>query len=457
MTNLFYTKKTRIKVNIDHLFAWHETKAAIARLTPPWVDLKMVGHTGGIEKGTQVKFILKIFGIPFAWEAKHIEYEKNRLFRDKQTRGPFKTWIHTHEFEPVSENESIMKDHVEYQLPFGLLGKLFQRMPQRDLKRIFRYRHRVLKDDLENLPDAFQKKTILISGASGTIGQALVPFLETSGHRVIKLVRRSPLPENDELFWDPEKGILDLDDNLNIDAVINLNGLDISRGRWSKQQKEKIISSRTNPTVLLAQKIIQLKKKPAVFLSSSAIGYYGNRNETILTEKDISGDRFISKVCRKWEIASQKALHEGIRTVQLRIGIVLTPAGGALQRMIPAFLLGMGTKVSHGNQYMSWISMEDVLGAIHHILFDESISGPVNLTAPNPVTNSEFTRCLASVLRRPAFFTLPPFMVTLLWGQMGKETLLDSARVRPHKLIKSGYTFRFSKITAALKHSMGLE
>lgn len=454
-----YTKQTKIRTDVGRLFAWHERDGAVSRMTPPWVPLKLVHHSGGIQKGTRVRFILRIFGIPFAWEAEHVQYEKNRLFRDIQRKGPFKSWIHTHGFEAVSQNESLMTDHVDYELPYGLLGRLFSRLSVKDMERIFTYRHRVLTADLENLPDLYQPMTILVSGAGGTIGSALIPFLTTSGHRVIRLVRRPCEPGRDEIFWDPDKGILDLDDALQIDAVINLNGLDISRGRWTDRQKEKIIRSRTRPTELLIRTLAGRKRKPTVFLSASAIGFYGNRGSTVLTEKEDAGDRFISRVCYQWETACMKKdpflADSSIRRVQMRIGIVLTPAGGALERMHLPFLAGLGTTVSHGRQYMSWISMEDILGAIHHLLFDPSIEGPVNLTAPNPVTNAQFTHALARVLNRPAVFRLPAFMVKLLWGQMGQETLLDSARVVPEKLIQSGYRFRFPRIDDAFAHCLG--
>ncbi len=450
-----YKKETRISTDIEQLFRWHERKGAVSRLTPPWVSLKLVNHSGGIETGTQVHFILKIFGIPFVWQAEHIDYKKNILFRDQQTKGPFKSWIHTHGFEKLSDTESLMVDHVRYQLPFGIFGRMFGPLSRKDMARIFTFRHRVLKDDLEQMPGNFHPMTILVSGASGTIGSALVPFLMTCGHRVIRLVRRKPDPSNDEVFWDPDQGILDLDEDLGIDAVINLNGLDISRGRWTDDQKDKIIQSRTRPTALLIKKMSQRAVTPKVFLSSSAIGYYGHGGERLLTEADSCGDRFISGVCREWEDASRVGNASGMRVVQLRIGIVLTPAGGAVERMVFPFLLGLGTKVSRGDQYMSWISMEDTLGSIHHILFNEDIKGPVNLTAPNPVTNKVFTTTLARVLNRPAWFTLPSFVVRLLWGQMGEETLLDSARVAPQALAETGYQFRFTGIENALRHALG--
>ncbi len=455
MTDLEFEKRTLIDAPVSNVFSWHERQGAVSRLTPPWVSLALVHHSGGIETGTQVHFVLKIFGLPFVWEAEHIAWKKNHMFRDHQVQGPFKKWVHTHGFEKVSDNRTIMVDHVTFVLPFGILGRLFKKLALKDLGRIFTYRHRVLKDDLETMPRKFTPLTILISGASGTIGKSLVPFLRTSGHKVLQLVRRNPRPGSDEISWDPDNGLLELDDSMGIDAVINLNGMDISRGRWTRSKKQRILSSRTGPTRLLMEKLAGLEKKPFVFICASAIGYYGNAEDNRLTERAPSGNRFISSVCRQWEEAAMTGVPHETRLVTLRIGIVLTPAGGALERLFPVFALGLGTRISHGHQYMSWVSMEDVLGAVHHILFNPEICGPVNMTAPAPVTNREFTGSLAAVSRRPAWFVLPGFLVRLFWGQMGKETLLDSARVLPEKLVKSGYVFRFPDIDSAMRHALG--
>jgi len=208
-------------------------------------------------------------------------------------------------------------------------------------------------------------------------------------------------------------------------------------------------------TALLAQKISEMKHPPSVFISSSAIGWYGEGNDRILTENAPTGDSFISSVCDQWEKASLAAQIAGIRTVQLRIGVVLTPAGGALARMLLPFSLGLGTRLSHGNQYMSWISMDDALSGILHILENETIQGAVNLTAPHPVTNKEFTRSLGRVLSRPAFFVIPRWVARALWGRMGEETLLTSARVIPEKLLKNGFVFEHNELTPALKDMLG--
>jgi len=456
MRHNVYKKRTRIKASVETLFAWHARDGAISRLTPPWAPLKMVSRIGhGIQKGVKVIFKISVFKIPMIWEAEHIDYQANKMFKDRQVRGPFSKWEHTHEFIAEGKENSIMEDMLEFELPFGFLSRPFYGFAKKEFERMFSYRHRVLKYDLEHHADISLKKRILISGASGTIGNVLVPFLRTCGHEVIRLVRKKKTLLMDELFWDPYKGILDLETAGPFDAVINLNGVDISRGRWTEKKKKQILDSRTIPTRLLADKMKNLEYKPEVFISSSAIGFYGERKDTILTETDDMGDCFISNVCRLWEDASMDAQKAGIRTVQLRIGVVLTPAGGALARMELPFKTGCGVRIAHGRQYMSWISMDDTISGIYHILTHEGIHGPVNLTAPNPVTNTVFSKTLARVFSKKVFIVLPRWVAQALWGQMGKETLLSSARVRPEKILDNGFKFQHETLFVALKDMLG--
>ncbi|NOX34678.1 MAG: TIGR01777 family protein [Deltaproteobacteria bacterium] len=456
MNHNVYIKRTKINVPVEKVFAWHESKGAISRLTPPWAPLKMIDHKGrGIQKGVKVVFRLRIFNIPMTWEAEHTDYQENKFFKDRQVKGPFAKWEHTHNFIPDGRASSIMEDKVEFKLPLGFLSRPFYFFALKEFERMFSYRHRVLKYDLEHNAGKTKNKRILVSGASGTIGSILVPFLRTLGHKVIRLVRKTSDLSSDELFWDPYNDTLDLDKAGPIDAVINLNGIDISRGRWTAKQKKRIIDSRIIPTRFLARKIAGLDPKPLVFISSSAIGFYGERKDKVLIETDDMGEYFISKVCKLWEDASVDAQNSGIRTVQLRTGVVLTPAGGALKRMERPFRAGCGVRLSHGRQYMSWISMDDALSGILHILNNDKIKGPVNLTGPNPVTNLEFSKTLARVFSKKVFFRLPELLALALWGQMGKETLLASARVRPGKLLDNGFSFQHETLFFALKDMLG--
>lgn len=451
-----YIKKTKINAPVEKVFRWHERDGAILRLTPPWAPLRMIDRKGpGVKNGVRVVFEIKMFGLPMKWVAEHFEYKENRQFKDRQVKGPFALWEHTHRFIPQEDGSTVMEDKVKFRLPFGLLSRPFYGYAKKEFERMFAYRHRVLKHDLENDADRTAPRRILISGAGGTIGSALIPFLKTCGHEVVRLVRKKGELKEGELFWDPYEGVLDLESAGRFDAVINLNGIDISRGRWTNKQKRRIIASRTQPTNLLVEKMSQLKDKPNVFLSSSAIGYYGDAKSRELDESSENGACFIAKVCRRWENQSRGAERVGIRTVQLRIGIVLTPSGGALQRMQHPFRLGCGVRLAGGEQYMSWISMDDILSSIRFLIDSERIHGPVNLTAPEPVTNLVFSDTLASVFSRKVRFVMPKFIARLLWGQMGKETLLASARVRPAKLMENGFVFQHETLVSALEDLLG--
>ena len=290
---------------------------------------------------------------------------------------------------------------------------------------------------------------IVISGASGLIGTQLVKHLANNGHEVVRLVRRSP--KSGEVQWNPAAGSLDAAALEGSDAVIHLSGAGIGDKRWTNAYRKEILDSRTQTTALLANTIASLTQKPKVFLSGSAIGIYGARNDEQLTEVSTHGTGFLADVCEQWEAAAKPAVDAGVRTVFLRTGIVLTPNGGALKKLLPLFKLGAGGKFGNGKQWQSWISLDDEIGAIEHLL-TANVSGAVNLTAPNPVTNAEFTKVLASVLKRPAIVPVPTFAPKiLLGGELADALLFTGQRVIPAALNASGYTFKHSTLESALR------
>jgi uncharacterized protein (TIGR01777 family) len=289
---------------------------------------------------------------------------------------------------------------------------------------------------------------ILVSGASGSIGAAFLPFLQARGVAVTRLVRHSAAAK-DQVIWDPARPVPP-ETVSGFDAVIHLSGETIV-GRWTEAKKRRIIESRSQGTGHLAEAAAQAAQRPRVLISASAVGYYGNRGNEILREESPSGDGFTAEICRKWEGATQPAAAAGIRTAQMRIGVVMSADGGALPKMITPFRLGLGGRLGSGRQWWSWVSVDDVAGAIHHVLTHDTLHGPVNTAAPNPVTNAEFTSILASVLRRPAIFPMPAFAVKLLFGEMGEELFLGSQRVVPAKLAASGYQFQHPALKNALQ------
>ena len=289
---------------------------------------------------------------------------------------------------------------------------------------------------------------ILVSGSSGPIGAALLPSLKAQGFTVTRLVRTSGAGR-DQIVWDPSQP-LSPDLVSGFDAVIHLAGESIV-GRWTDAKKRRILESRAQGTGHLAEAAGKASQPPRVFISASAIGFYGNRGDEILREDSPPGEGFAAEICRQWEGATQPAAKAGIRTVQMRIGVVMSADGGALPAMLTPFRLGLGGRLGTGRQWWTWVSVRDVVGAIQHVLNHETLSGPVNTVAPNPVTNAEFTRILASVLNRPAIFPMPAFVVRLIFGEMGEELFLGSQRVEPAKLVATGYRFQHQDLKKALK------
>jgi uncharacterized protein (TIGR01777 family) len=292
---------------------------------------------------------------------------------------------------------------------------------------------------------------ILVSGVSGPIGSALLPSLKTRGYDVTRLLRGRSAAAG-QIGWDPAVPISP-DMVSGFDAVIHLAGESIV-GRWTKTKKIKIRDSRVAGTTSLAEALAGAQHKPQVFACSSAIGYYGDRGNEVLNEASKPGIGFLPDVCREWEAATQAAANAGIRTVQMRTGVVLSSKGGALGKMLTPFKMGVGGRIGDGQQWMSWIDIEDMVGAIHHILKSDLLQGPVNMVAPKPVKNVEFTKTLASVLCRPAIVPMPAFAVKLAFGEMGETVLLGSQRVEPTQLVMSGYPFRFTNLRASLGNNL---
>jgi uncharacterized protein (TIGR01777 family) len=291
---------------------------------------------------------------------------------------------------------------------------------------------------------------VLVTGSSGLIGSSLMPALRGAGHTVVRLVRERPGP--DAARWNPDDGSLDRGALDGVDAVVHLAGENIAAGRWTPARKARIRDSRVRGTALLARALRELDRKPRIFLSGSAVGFYGNRGDELLDESSARGRGFLADVCAQWEDAARPAADAGIRVVTMRTAVVLSSAGGALRKMLPPFRVGVGGPVGPGTQYMSWIAIDDVVGAIQHLLAADSVVGPVNLVAPNAPTNREFTRTLGKVLGRPTLFTVPAFAIRWALGEMADEMLLASIRARPARLTASGYRFRYPDLEAALRH-----
>ena len=292
---------------------------------------------------------------------------------------------------------------------------------------------------------------ILISGGSGLIGTATSAALQGNGHSVVRLVRPGKGAKAGDVQWDPMRATVDVAGLEGVDVVIHLSGAGIADGRWTEERKQILRSSRIDTTRVLVDSLSRLKQKPRVLIVASAIGYYGSRGDEILTESSAIGTDFLALLCRDWEAEASRAAAMGIRTVMLRFGVVLSGKGGALPKMLTPFKLGVGGRLGDGQQWMSWIAIEDVAGIIRHAIANEQVSGPVNVVAPNPVRNAEFTRLLAAMLHRPAIFPAPAFVLRLAMGEMADAVLLSSDRVKPERMLEAGYKFRFEILEPALR------
>lgn len=294
---------------------------------------------------------------------------------------------------------------------------------------------------------------ILVAGASGLVGSKLVPALLEDGHQVRRMVRDRRRMVAEDVLWDPAAGEIDETAIDQADAVINLAGENIAGGRWSAQRKAAILDSRVDSTRTIAKALAKVPSRPRTLINASAIGYYGDRGDEVLDEESTpgSGD-FLSGVCREWEAATRPAADAGARVVLTRFGVILSEEGGALKKMLLPFKLGLGGKIGSGRQYMSWVAIDDVVGAIQHSLTNDTLHGPVNVVAPRPVTNAEYTKTLGGVLHRPTLFPMPAFAARVAFGQMADELLLAGQRVRPARLLASNYVFRYPELAGALEH-----
>jgi uncharacterized protein (TIGR01777 family) len=291
---------------------------------------------------------------------------------------------------------------------------------------------------------------IAVAGATGFIGQALVAHLGATGHRVVRLVRRGADASRGDVTWDPSKGVLDPAALDGVQAVVNLAGEPVAE-RWTADRKRRIKSSRVEGTTLIAKTLAGLARPPRVLVNASAIGIYGDRGDEVLDESAKPGTGFLADVAQAWEASAAPAVERGIRTVLARFGIVLGAAGGALEKMLPPFKLGAGGRLGSGKQWMSWVTLDDVVAAIDYAITSDRVSGPVNVVAPNPVTNADFTHELGHALHRPAVATVPAFALRFAYGEMGEAVLLASQRVMPAALQRAGFLFKHTILGDALK------
>ncbi len=448
-------------------FEWHVRPGALRRLLPPWDSATVVSGSGPTERlsvGARTTIRVGLGPVGIRWIAEISELDRDAtFFVDTQVKGPFKSWDHRHQVETKGEGSahpSTLTDHIEYALPMGILGRTFGGgAVRKKLDRMFAWRHRVMLHDLEAHARAasagFKGKRIAITGASGLVGSSLAAFLRTGGHEVLELVRRAPKGPH-EVRWDPAQGTVDHGALEGIDALVHLAGESIFGLRWTAEKKRRIAESRVMGTRAIVTAINAMKAPPKVLVCASAIGIYGDRGEEALTEDAPRGTGFLADTCSAWE-DEVKQVRSDVREVRGRIGVVLDAGGGALKTMLPAFKMGVGGRLGDGQSWFPWIALDDLVGAFHRAMHDESLTGPVNFVAPQEVRGQEFAKCLGGVLRRPTILPAPRFALRMALGkEQADEMLLASVRVQPQVLQGGGFPYRYPKLQDALKHALGV-
>lgn len=470
-----YQASVSLPVSTETAFAYHERPGCLDRLIPPWESVTIERSDGSLRTGSRVVLKTRLLGIPLRWVAEHTVYEPPRRFCDRQVSGPFACWEHEHRFDEITAGSdrgslwpdaeridpqaiggsaSTLTDRIDYRLPGGPLGRfLGGGKALQTIEAMFAYRHRVTADDLSLAARyPLTTQTVAVSGAGGLVGSSLCQLLTLLGHRVLRIVRGDARSEDEVPVWaDPTVAAERLE---GIDAVIHLAGKSIADQRWNDQVRSEIRDSRVVKTARLAELLAGLRDKPSVLISASATGIYGNRGDERLSETSPLGDDFLSGVAEEWEAACDAARQAGIRVVHPRFGVVLSPRGGALQKMLtPAKFCG--GSLGSGKQWWSWIALDDVLGGLVHALATDSLAGPVNFVAPEPVKNREFASTLGRVLSRPALLPAPAIALRLALGEMADALLLASTRVDCDRLRDSGYHFRFPSLEPCLRYLLG--
>jgi hypothetical protein len=444
-----FTARCHLPVTAAQAFAWHAAPGALPRLVAPWSGVRVIEEPAALIRGARARLrIPGPCGLGLEWVARHPEVVPGSHFIDEQAEGPMRSWIHEHRFSDVPGG-CILQDAIDWQTHTGS-GWLIEPRLARDLPRQFAWRHTRMQEDLARHRAAdLPRQRILVSGASGLVGRALVPFLTTGGHEVIRLRR-----DGHGTHWDPQRGLIDATAFADVDAVIHLAGESVAQ-RWTGAARSAIRESRISSTRVLAEALARLPRPPRVFIVASGSGAYGDAGEAECPEDAPRGRDFLAEVCRDWEGAADPARLAGIRTVHLRTGMVLAADGGALAAMLPAFRAGLGGRVGSGQQWVPWIGRDDLLHIILAALADARLAGPVNAVAPRAERQASFAATLAAVLHRPAFAPLPSAAVGALFGEMGRSLLLGSCRAVPTRLHATNFRWMHSDLTAALRWELG--
>ena len=427
------------------IYDWHTRDGAFERLLPPWERVQLIQSDGAFDRRS-VYLKMKRYGLSFYWTAQHRDVIPGRQFVDEQVKGPFKSWRHSHVFHPLADDRTKMVDDIDLAMPLSFLSHaLMGRSIKHDISRMLSYRHGIVTHDLQLQYEwPLEPQVIAITGASGLIGRSLVHFLRAAGHTVKLLVRKNRPDWSYELCWDPEVGILD--DFSDVSTVIHLAGESIASPlRWTEQKKNRLVRSRIRSTQALVQQFRDVPNRIHTFICASAVGIFPSSKQ-VMTESSPHGDRFLSRLVSDWE-AECDPIRDRIRVCNARFGVVLHPSGGMIQRLRPLMRAGVLGRVGDGDQYMSWVALDDALRAIYFMMANPALNGPINVVAPHAQPQLDWVKEWARASFRPALVPLPKGVVNDVMGEMGHELLLQSQRVSPKKLTEANFRFQCPTMT----------
>ena len=453
-----YTRSGTLDSSLEDVARWHFQSSALLRLVPAWAGVEVLEIPPRLEDGAIVTLRVPVPPIGRKkWVSRIEEVNPGVSFVDDQVSGPFKMWRHEHRLSQNDSGLCRLTDSLEFELPHPPpISNIGERIVERALVKTFSWRHRRTGQDVARLRETgWIQKKVLLTGASGLVGSSLRTLLQVAGCEVVRLVRRTPDPEKGEFFWDPARGEIDLSAFEGVGAVVNLSGAGIADKRWTAERKKVIRQSRVDSTSLLANSIAKLSGEKPAFICASATGLYGDRPEGRCNESTSPGHSFLASTCVDWEAAAVPALEAGARVANLRIGVVVAYAGGAVAKLRRPVSLGLAGPVGNGRQGMSWIALDDLVGVIAHAIVDDRYSGPINCVAPDVVDNRGFMKAMGRVLRRPTVAPLPAFVARTLFGQMGEEALLQGVFAVPEKLESLGFRFDFPELEDALRFELG--
>jgi uncharacterized protein len=463
---------TELEFPINQVFGYHATPGALQRLIPPWEKISIHRSDDSLLPGSEVLLGMKVGPFEQRWLARHELYDPPSLFSDRQVYGPFASWYHRHEFDELQANRCRLTDRIEFEFPLGALGRLGKSFVLGKLNRTFAYRHRITKADLEFNRALVEcdstnahSKLIAITGSRGMIGSEVVRLLRVLGHRVVRVERVTGQADTKWAHsqekgvtttrWNPDRGLENPKEVEGLDAWIHLAGKGIADQRWSPEVKQALWKSRVDATQVLAKQLVDLDRRPEVFVSASATGIYGSGGSDLLDESSPVGSDFLGQLATAWENAASALRGSDVRVVHGRLGAVTSPRGGALAKMLPLFRLGLGGQLGSGNQYWNWIDLEDAAAAFVWLALNPKCVGPYNLVAQS-LPNRDFTREIAQCIRRPAFFPVPAWGLRLAMGEMADALLLVSGNVIGSKLLSTQFPIRCRHLSESLANSLGI-